>query len=346
MTRMLPQPARALAVALAFAIVALSAGWLSGVFTARAQDATGFVADQTVVVNTDALNLRDSAGTDAAVIEILPNGTYGVVLSGPESDGTYDWYLIEVDGVSGYVAGDFLADASTGAIAAGATVFVNTDLLNLRELASTSGAVVSELASGATATVLDGPVEADGYTWYQVETSAGTGWVVRDYLAYSAAGTTVTDSDATLLASTTDSASTLLVNTDALNVRDIAGLSGTVLETVVSGDSVSTTGLTETVDGYEWAEVQTASGTTGWVVASYLTSDAGAILSIGTVAVVDTDVLNLRDSASINGSILAELGTGEEVTILSASEAADGYLWFQVETTAATGWVVGDYLSA
>jgi uncharacterized protein YraI len=38
------------------------------------------------------------------------------------------------------------------------------------------------LVGGEEGTVLDGPVEADGYNWFQVETAAGTGWVAGEYL--------------------------------------------------------------------------------------------------------------------------------------------------------------------
>ena len=42
---------------------------------------------------------------------------------------------------------------------------------------------------------------------------------------------------------------------------------------------------------------------------------------------------------------LGTLVSGDTVTIISASEAADGYLWYQVETATGTGWVAGTYLT-
>jgi uncharacterized protein YgiM (DUF1202 family) len=334
---------RTFAAALVFAIIALSAAWLGGVFTASAQDATGFTANEAVVVNADGLNLRDDASSSANVIEVLPEGTYATVLDGPIADSEYSWYQIEVDGVSGYVAGDFLADAaSSGTLSVGATVYVNTDALNLRDDATTSGNVVAELPTNTVATVLDGPVDADGYAWYQLDVDGTTGWAARDFLALSSTEATSTASVST----STSSGATLIVNTDSLNVRDAAGLDGSVLETLAFGDSVTDLGVTESVDGFDWAEIETASGTDGWVVSNYLTSDSADLsLTVDAVAKVNTDALNLRDSASLSGSTVATLVSGDSVTILSASEAADGYLWYEVDTAYGTGWVVGDYLA-
>ncbi len=66
----------------------------------------------------------------------------------------------------------------------GAVVYTNDEFVRLRSDASTSGEVLEELASGEELTIVDGPVEADGYTWWQVTTAQGTtGWVAVDFLS-------------------------------------------------------------------------------------------------------------------------------------------------------------------
>jgi uncharacterized protein YgiM (DUF1202 family) len=325
--------------------LALTTGLMSGTFTANAQG-TGLSTGQAVVVSTDALNLRTDASSTADVLTVLPQATYATVLEGPVSGDNYSWYLIEIDGTSGYVAADYISDAaSTGSFSIGETVYVNTDALNLRDTATSTGSVIAELAAGSVATVIDGPVEADGYAWYQLDVDGTTGWAARDFLAYGVNDAAQVSVDTAT--SEVVSGDVAYVNTDSLNVRDIAGLDGSIVETVYTGETVTLTGTYETVDGYEWALVQTALDNNGYLASEYLTTDSDSILlSIGGVGYVNTDILNLRDSASTSGTIIAELVTGEEVTVLSASEAADGYLWLQVETSAGTGWVVGEYLSA
>jgi uncharacterized protein YgiM (DUF1202 family) len=319
----------------------LGAGWSSGLFTAQAQDATGFTAGQTVVVNTDGLTLRSDAGTASDALEVLPQGAFAEILDGPISDGAYTWYLVSFDDFSGYVAGEHLADAATtGSFAIGDTVTVVTDALNLRDDATTTGNVTDVLVSGAVGTVLAGPVDADGYAWYQLDVDGVNGWAVRPFLAYGAVSASTTDT------TTTAGTGSLLVNTDVLNVRDAAGTSGSVLTTLAEGDSVTATGNVGLADGYDWTEITTADGTIGWVVTDYLTSDSNALrLTSGATAVVNTDELTLRDAPGLAGTSLGTLVSGDAVAIVSASEAADGYLWYQVETATGTGWVAGTFLT-
>ena len=55
--------------------------------------------------------------------------------------------------------------------------------LRLRELATTSSAVVVTVREDTVLTVLEGPSEADGYTWWQVRTPDGEeGWGAADWL--------------------------------------------------------------------------------------------------------------------------------------------------------------------
>src|SRR3954464_13727992 len=91
---------RPLIVAIAVALVA--AGWSSGLFTVRAQDATSFTAGQMVVVNTAGLPLRSDAGTASDALDVLPQGALTEVLDGPISDGENTWYLVSFDDISGY----------------------------------------------------------------------------------------------------------------------------------------------------------------------------------------------------------------------------------------------------
>jgi uncharacterized protein YraI len=42
--------------------------------------------------------------------------------------------------------------------------------------------VIEILSTGTTATVLDGSISADGYTWYQIDVDGTQGWVAGEYL--------------------------------------------------------------------------------------------------------------------------------------------------------------------
>lgn len=55
--------------------------------------------------------------------------------------------------------------------------------LNLRESATTGANAVDQVPDGTVLTVLEGPQQADSYTWWKVRTPEGTeGWAAADWL--------------------------------------------------------------------------------------------------------------------------------------------------------------------
>jgi hypothetical protein len=81
-------------------------------------------------------------------------------------------------------AGDNASPAGLTDLAPGMVVYTNDEFVRLRSESSTVGEVLEELPAQAELTVVSGPVTADGYTWWEVSTAAGTtGWVVADFLS-------------------------------------------------------------------------------------------------------------------------------------------------------------------
>jgi uncharacterized protein YgiM (DUF1202 family) len=68
-----------------------------------------YVDGDRVLVRTDALNLRSSAGLGAAVEAILYNGTQVTVTGGPVARDGYTWYRVDAGAIGqGWVAGEYL----------------------------------------------------------------------------------------------------------------------------------------------------------------------------------------------------------------------------------------------
>ncbi len=74
--------------------------------------------------------------------------------------------------------------ALSGTIAVGVAVVVKTDGARLLSRAGPgrSQPVVTRFDNGARLVVLEGPVEADGFTWWRVQGPGGTGWSASTYL--------------------------------------------------------------------------------------------------------------------------------------------------------------------
>jgi uncharacterized protein YgiM (DUF1202 family) len=161
-------------------------GWVAGEYLTPVGTSDSFTIGSTVEVATDEINLRAEPGLDAEILDVLPSATQAVIDSEPESLDGYTWYRINLDNGAefGWVAGELLSFVSDpSAIAVGDLVMVITDELNIRSDAGLDADVLDTLTNGFTASVIDGPVDADGYTWYEIETDAITGWVAGAYLA-------------------------------------------------------------------------------------------------------------------------------------------------------------------
>jgi hypothetical protein len=151
-------------------------------------------------------NLRRFPNVDADnIVAQLPNGTDGQVLGNPETADGFTWWEIETDGgQTGWMVervddvqvlvkidpttgepvgtgsgnGQLGGGGGGGALTPGGQAIVTPqgDNLNARTRPTTNSPVLTILQEGQILNVLDGPVQADGFTWWQVDTSEGAAW--------------------------------------------------------------------------------------------------------------------------------------------------------------------------
>jgi uncharacterized protein YgiM (DUF1202 family) len=227
--------------------------------------------------------------------------------------------------------------AAAADFSSGDRVIVDTDALNVRSGPSLSDEAFFVAENGLVATVLDGPVAADDYTWFEVSFDAGPeGWVAGEYLS-------LVDSTAGIPIGTR-----VVVDTDALNVRSAAGLGNEVVNVLPQGYAAFIGSDPVAADGYTWYRVDAMGESLGWVAGEYLAvegHDGG--FAVGARVSVDTDALNVRSDAGLGAEVVNELPFGYVAFISSEPVAADGYTWYQVDAMGVTlGWVAGEYLIA
>jgi uncharacterized protein YgiM (DUF1202 family) len=228
----------------------------------------GFTIGDRVIVNTDLLNLRDGPGLGYGVQSALSYGTYLTIQDGPVFADDHAWYKV-YDDPEGWVAGGYLTYATSGGggrFNIGDAVFVNTDWLNLRSGQGLDFSVIDVLPFGTNATIIGIPAGGsnDGYDWFQIETSDGrAGWVAGAFLAAGSGG-----GGGGLF----DIGAEVVVNTDWLNFRDGAGLSAGVIDVLPYGTGAVIAGYpaSGTGDGYDWYQIELASGAVGWVAGDFL----------------------------------------------------------------------------
>ncbi len=144
------------------------------------------VVGDTVEVQDGPLQVHRTPGLGDDVIGVLETGAIGTITTGPDIADDQLWFEVRTSLVTGWVAAPYLARTDATApltFAPGDAVMVSDGPVNLRQQSDDGAAVLGELQTGDHGTILDGPVSWNGYTWYEVETSQGTGWVVGSYLS-------------------------------------------------------------------------------------------------------------------------------------------------------------------
>jgi uncharacterized protein YgiM (DUF1202 family) len=329
----------------------IGTGWVGEEYLSPADDGPStpsrFERGDSVKVDTDAVNLRRTPGTDGSIIRTLGTGIVGTVIDGPNSASNMYWVRIDSDYGTGWVAEAFLAandgsneEGGTGSgrtFSIGDGVYIDTDGINIRSAPGTSASKVAVLYTNETARVVDGPREADGYVWYRLESSKGTGWGVSRYLGL---GTADPGGSASF-----GIGDTVAVDTDGINLRSEPGLAGSRVKVLYTDETAKVTDGPRKVDGYTWYKLASGSDS-GWAVGYYLRRDTETGLVAGATARVFDGELNLRAGAGTSESVIGVLADGTYVEVLDGPESADGYDWIRVSSSRfGSGWCVSDFLA-
>jgi uncharacterized protein YgiM (DUF1202 family) len=300
---------------------------------------------------TESLRLRSSAATSAGTIAVMPAGTTGEVVGGPATGNGYTWWQIRTSYGTGWAVQDWLVETDggttppppSGKFKAGDTVRI-TENLNMRSGPGTANGVVTVLPAGTTGKVLEGPRTGSGYTWWKLETSRGTGWVVEDWLVKVDGGST--PPPATGKYKNGD----VVRATENLNMRSGPSTGNGVVAVLPAGTRGTVVGGPQTGSGYTWWRLETSLGT-GWVVEDWLAPDSGSTPppATGKFAAGDrvrtTDNLNLRSGPSTSNSVVRLLPRGTTGTVQEGPRTGSGYTWWRIETSLGTGWAVQDWLA-
>lgn len=155
--------------------------------------ANALAAEQTTAVgctNGSSLRMRAEASTSAEIVTTLDKGVAVAVLT-DEADG---WYRVSYAGKTGFISSDYLTIDQDNLF----TTYgrVNSDGVNVRDSASTDGAILAALDTDAVVTVNG---LSDG--WYSVTCQYGTtGYIRSDFLdltssnAASSSGSSIVES--------------------------------------------------------------------------------------------------------------------------------------------------------
>jgi len=231
---------------------------------------------------------------------------------------------------------------------------VNTYRLNVRSGPGAGHDIVTAVSGGTVLPVLSLRVGSD---WIEVSSPAGPGWVNSIYTIdrgdFSGVRNQYTPLNLTSGTAIPAGAPHLVVNTSYLNVRTGPGAGHTILATVKGGTELL---VTQIDGGGVWYQVETAAGS-GWVNSSFAVTRGSYVnvprqprpglptdlatgatdLAPGTPhLVINTSFLNVRTGPGVGHSVLTVVKGGTKLIVTAID---DGGVWYQVDTSAGSGWV-------
>lgn len=136
------------------------------------------------VSTTAKLNVRTQPSTSSQRLGSQYLGAKGQVTAGPVSAEGYTWWNIDYTTLpDGWSVESFLtASTPPTGVSISATV-ITTERVNVRSFPLLTAPRLGRQAPGSIGTVIDGPINGNGYSWWNVDfTSGADGWVVGDYL--------------------------------------------------------------------------------------------------------------------------------------------------------------------
>ena len=298
-------------------------GYVSSSYLTITKYSTPEVIKQTgYVYNLDGalLNVRPKPSTSQAAIGTLSEGET-VVIIGEMGN----WYEIEFNGITAYVAKDYITLTAPAPEVVKQTGYVyNLDgaLLNVRPKPSTSQAAIGTLSEGETVVIIG---ETDN--WYEIEFNGTTAYVSKDYIS-------LTEPTPEVVKQTG-----YVYNLDGtlLNVRPKPSTSQAAIGTLSEGETVVIIGETG-----NWYEIE-FNGSTAYVSKDYISltePTPEVVKQTGYVYNLNGTLLNVRPQPSTSQAAIGKLSEGETVVIIGETDN-----WYEIEFNGSTAYVSKDYIS-
>jgi mannosyl-glycoprotein endo-beta-N-acetylglucosaminidase len=206
--------------------------------------------------------------------------------------------------LAGLTAAAAMALSTTALADTADSALVKGGKLNLRQQPSLSAKVLGQFPTGTLVEI----VEA-GDEWHKVEVGGKSGYMMAKFL------------------NSGETQQTAVVRTNTgigLNLREEPATNGAIITSAKNGAQVVVL-----QKGHEWSRVSVG-GEEGFMATQYLHFGNAPVKPTGKVAVVanpkDTQVLNLRQTASLDAKVLDYYRNGVKVTILSAGDT-----WHKVQ---------------
>ncbi|MBR3502859.1 MAG: SH3 domain-containing protein [Clostridia bacterium] len=299
----------------------------------------GALADA-VTVTAERLNVRTEASAQSKSVVVVSKDEKLQFISA-----SGDWIRVMTNGKPGYVMKSYVSvdKASIASdVAASQTIWSQaqsgtaTARVNLRALPMTDADIVKVIDAGKAVTLT-----GECGDWYVASYGGGTGYVMKEYIRYSASAGTETGSSS---ASNADVPTVGVTNT-RVNLRAAASTGSKVIKILDKGTTVSLNGLNGS-----WYQV-TVGGVSGYVSSQYVNTqgvrptaapveDAETTFATPLSGTTNTRV-NLRARADTKSGVVKVIEKNASVTLTGEKGA-----WYKASSGGKTGYIYKQYVNA
>lgn len=139
--------------------------------------------------------------------------------------------------------------------------------LNMRDRASSAGTLIIQLGTGQRVTVLEGPAQAEGFTWWRVDDGAGrSGWVAQGDAETQWLNAQVGEPQPANRAPRVGERVVVAAAAGQLSVRATPGTGAVLMTQVNAGSQFTVLAGPQSVDGFSWFQIRSDDGSVeGWV---------------------------------------------------------------------------------
>ena len=310
-------------------------------------------------VNASYVNIRSGAGTNYSVVSVASQNEEITVLGEEKDSSGATWYKIKYNNTTGYMHSDYVTLEQTNnnnnnnntSNYPEKSAKVNASSVNVRSGAGTNNGVVATLALNTSLTVVGEEKDGSGATWYKIKYDGGEGYMHSDYVTISDNNTNNNNNNG----GTTTPSRTGSVNADYVNVRTGAGTDNSRVTSLNSGTAVTIVGEEKDGSGATWYKINYAGGS-GYMHSDYITvngdnnnnannnnnNNGGYEKKDGTV---NASSVNVRNGAGTSNSIVGNLSSGKNVTIVGEEKDSSGAVWYKIEYDGGSGYMHSDYIT-
>lgn len=320
-------------------------------------------------VNGTSVNVRSGAGTNNGIVTVADINDKVTVIGEAKDSAGATWYKVKIGSTEGYILSDYvtIGSSSGGGSGDGETTYepkdgtVNASSVNVRSGAGTNNSVVTMVSTGTAVKVIGEAKDSAGATWYKVQIGSTEGYILSDYV-------TIGASDGS-----SDGGETMnkkgMVNDDYVYVRTGAGTNNSRITYLNKGTAVTVIGEEKDSAGATWYKIN-YSGGTGYMHSDYIdiegesnsgngssgsgSSDTGnssgnteideSDAVIGKEAIVNVDLVNVREGVGTDKNIITELSRDVSVLVEGVEKDSAGEVWYKVAFSGTSGYMYAKYL--